>query len=74
MVMNAPSLVLETGLSEPSLGAFLPSETWLPLLEPPSPRDGSTVQEVVTLVINLPLGSSYGANFYLGSFEARRLN
>lgn len=45
LVMNIPSLVLETDLFEPSLGTFLLTERWLPLLEPPLPRDRSTVHQ-----------------------------
>lgn len=42
---QCPPFGLGTGLFEPSLGAFLPREMWLLLLESPSPSDGSTVHE-----------------------------
>jgi len=45
VVMNVPSPVLEMGLFEPSLGAFLSTERWPLLLELPSPQDGSGVRQ-----------------------------
>lgn len=45
VVVIVPSAVLETAPCEPGLGAFLPRDTWLPRLQLPSPKDGSSVPQ-----------------------------